>query len=1197
MTATRETVAQLQNLYQYLKTEDPAQSEKVLDVIDKLIHEKVMVGFGGHFSAGKSTLINHLLDKQMLPSSPIPTSANIVEITAGEPYTMTYFHHDLPEKYEGETDFETIQALCKNGNDISRVVISRPDCGLPEHVTVLDTPGVDSTNDADRLITESSLHLMDVLYYVMDYNHVQSEVNVKFLMEMQERGTPFSVVINQIDKHNEAELSFEDFKQSVEHSFSSRGIEPEAIYYISLRDFSYDKNEYEALKAAFTQLYSSSYARVQEQAVKAAETIIEESVHNRSDGFFQREQELKDRKEHLDKGMSESHLTQEDRRDTEQVISEAADLFKRRVSSFIPNAYLMPSSLRDEAEKFLESRQRGFKVGVLFTKKKTEEVKEERESAFYDQVLESIEKNLKWPLKERLLEVTEELSITDEELLNEIQRFNFIYEKAKLQDMIEPGASVTGHYILRYTDQLSNDIKKEMRQFVNQWWNQIEKHIRNEKKKEYEKNKSVFQAMEEKDQIVEELEQMEEDLASYRKNLYQSLENETLSSMVKDLIKNDLEEREKRVQHKQITSELLEQTVERNFDEDLSPEPSLTEGQASIDSTLQRVTKALSIVEDVEGIDGLVHQLRDKQDRLRNRHYTVALFGAFSAGKSSFANALLGDTLLPASPNPTTATINKISPSSDENPHGSIQAIVKKEEELLDDLEPIFTKLELRSDTLSGYVTQLESVKDLSRLDHRSTSFLEAFLNGYNSMKEHLGQSISIPWNEFSMYVAEESKSCFIESVEIFYDCPFTEAGITLVDTPGADSVNARHTDVSFEYIKDADAVLFVTYYNHPFSKADESFLTQLGRVKDSFAMDKMFFIINAVDLASSEEEVKHVEKYVADQLGRFDIRKPRLFSLSSLIGLREKQGERGQSSGINAFEAQFNQFLHGELAEVLTQSMERNLNELKETLATFIENNQLNEKERKQFLKKAKAQHEEALDVIKDFDRMKEKESLKNKIDKQIYYVHHRMMLNFTDYFKRHFNPATINGKDQTIQDQLREARDELVQEIEFEMNQEFKAVGVRIERLLEGLIDQIQQESEGELKKVRKHLRLERREWPSIPLPAFHGELVIDERQSSSILKKFKSPRAFFELNEKEEMKDEFADLISPILKNQLDEANKIMKDYYEQQWQYLLEDHVHEWRHQIDASFNSLIHSVENPPDIGPLEKKFEQINKLV
>ena len=88
----------------------------------------------------------------------------------------------------------------------------------------------------------------------------------------------------------------------------------------------------------------------------------------------------------------------------------------------------------------------------------------------------------------------------------------------------------------------------------------------------------------------------------------------------------------------------------------------------------------------------------------------------------------------------------------------------------------------------------------------------------------------------------------------------FNKAGVALVDTPGADSINARHTDVAFQYIKNADAILFVTYYNHVFSRADREFLIQLGRVKDTFALDKMFFLINAADLAESEEELEMVK-------------------------------------------------------------------------------------------------------------------------------------------------------------------------------------------------------------------------------------------------------------------------------------------------------------------------------------------------
>ena len=44
----------------------------------------------------------------------------------------------------------------------------------------MDTPGVDSTDDAHRLSTESSLHVADLVFYVMDYNHVQSGLNFTF---------------------------------------------------------------------------------------------------------------------------------------------------------------------------------------------------------------------------------------------------------------------------------------------------------------------------------------------------------------------------------------------------------------------------------------------------------------------------------------------------------------------------------------------------------------------------------------------------------------------------------------------------------------------------------------------------------------------------------------------------------------------------------------------------------------------------------------------------------------------------------------------------------------------------------------------------------------------------------------------------------------------------------------------------------
>lgn len=102
------------------------------------------------------------------------------------------------------------------------------------------------------------------------------------------------------------------------------------------------------------------------------------------------------------------------------------------------------------------------------------------------------------------------------------------------------------------------------------------------------------------------------------------------------------------------------------------------------------------------------------------------------------------------------------------------------------------------------------------------------------------------------------------------------------MDTPGADSIHSRHTNTSLHYVKHSDAIIYVNYYNHAFSRADREFLIQLGRVKDTFALDKMFFILNAADLAKDQQELKLVENYLVDQLQQYGINQPSVYSLSS---------------------------------------------------------------------------------------------------------------------------------------------------------------------------------------------------------------------------------------------------------------------------------------------------------------------------
>ncbi|MCA0968978.1 dynamin family protein [Halobacillus litoralis] len=1186
------TKSTLSYLYERLKKEDEKAGEKILDLLEKMEAGQKRIGFAGHFSAGKSTLINTLLERELLPSSPIPTSANIVHLSEGKPHTTAYFKESPPSRFEGDLPFETVKALCKDGGQITRVDITREGTGLPLNVTLLDTPGVDSTNDADRLITESSLHTMDFLYYVMDYNHVQSEVNLQFLLEMQERNTPFSIVINQIDKHSEDELPFDSFKQSVSDSLAQWGIIPESIYFVSLKDFNFPRNEWESLNEDFRRQFTHSENADQPTEEKAGQ-ILTESLR-------QKLSILEEEWSELDESIQEIASSVPDQakhhyRSFEEVKEEAETLFQEQVRSFIKNAYLMPGRLRDDAESFLHSTQPGFKVGFLFSKNKTEVEKNEREQTFYDELCKVVEQNLVWPLRERMFSVMETLDLQSHKVQEVVQK-PFRYDRKRLHELIEPGAQVTGAYVLRYTEQVANDLKSKMKAHIEAWQKALLEELNQESESKESEHSKTYDAVQKMKALEEQQECVQEDIHHLKQRYQDWLDHPAPTEDILTLVETDLQDRRNKI-ISMDPGDVVQEEKEYKQEENVTQDPervSTTKGEV-----LETMDHLVQTAGDIDGLEELFRHLEEKRNRLEKRRYTVALFGAFSAGKSSFANALLGEPLLPSSPNPTTATINKISPPEEGFDHKSVKVEVKRESELLDDLYAALGKRKAETDSLDHLYHEIERMNDESwnDLNQKNRSFIRAFQEGYSEMKERIGTTFRIEEEHFESYVSDERYSCFIESMELFYDSYWTRKGITLVDTPGADSVNARHTDVSFEYIKDADAVLFVTYYNHPFSKADQSFLTQLGRVKDSFQMDKMFFLINASDLASSDEELQSVESYVREQLQNFQIRNPRLFSLSSKKALERKRSTGEAAPGLQRFEQQFEAFLDEELQQVIIESMWEDMDHIVETMKSFIDYARLNEGERAEQLSRLRSGRQSAEELLKKMDPSSEYNRIQNKTEKQVHYVHERMMLNGNDLFKQHINPATVSGKQDTPKEELKRAIRELDGEVDYERKQELRAVSLRLERMVEERMQEEKERITKELRAIQDHLSLQMPEWESVQVPSFHLQRFFAEQEIKQMVKMFRNTRAFFEKNEKEALKDAMLESLSPKLKRTLNKEQTEIESYYQRVWDERYDYCQKQWLIQVDATFERLVHRLEHSVPVENLEAAYDKVKTLV
>src|SRR5699024_6284619 len=121
---------------------------------------------------------------------------------------------------------------------------------------------------------------------------------------------------------------------------------------------------------------------------------------------------------------------------------------------------------------------------------------------------------------------------------------------------------------------------------------------------------------------------------------------------------------------------------------------------------------------------------------------------------------------------------------------------------LFQDLVGITKSLDPKADSLQSLLQWVkeEQIYQNNTLKHMYQAYLQAMLKGYEDHKALLGNTLRVGLDAFQTYVSYETKACFVESIDVFYDCDITKQGITLVDTPGADSINSRHTNVAFDY-------------------------------------------------------------------------------------------------------------------------------------------------------------------------------------------------------------------------------------------------------------------------------------------------------------------------------------------------------------------------------------------------------------
>lgn len=1135
----------------YKKNEDHERLAKTVLFADKLIKKEYAIGFAGHFSAGKSSMINALTGDQLLPSSPIPTSANVVKVHKSEEnYAIAYLTGEAPVRFNSDYDIKTVKEFAKNGALVSQIEIGHSKSVLPMGVTVMDTPGVDSTDDAHRMSTESALHLADIVFYVMDYNHVQSELNFQFTKTLMKHNPNVYLIVNQVDKHKDQELSFEDFKKSVADSFGNWGVYPKGIYFTSLKAKDLAYNDFDEVKS----IVMNSIDGWQEQLVENAENTLAQMHYEHGLFLEQNKADLIEQNDEL--------LSQNDWERRDDILDEYSSVvrqlelysvekwemsFNNKRDELLENAVLMPFELRDRLGKFVESMQKDFKVGLLFAAKKTQAERESRKEALYELYQSIVGAQISGHMLNLMKSSLREVGALTDELSLEIDAFKFDIPFSVIENEMRLDARA-GDALLNFANRVVSATRMWFKRATDDWKEEKKAYIKELSFIKIEPLKKKKAAMTDKVNVINEVIHIEEQQKYFE--IQKTVDIRTLNKEADEYVKTWIfEEKDARENMRVFDPAMVavEETVTEEIEAD---DLSQSEYNVQLDQAVQNALAAANAVEPIAGFQEVSTYLKNKVARLEEKDFTIALFGAFSAGKSSFSNALMGQKVLPVSPNPTTAAINKIRPVSPDHPHETADVKLKTVEQMTEDIIASYGAIGVSVTSLEDAFSKAQKALDVELTDERlhvHKSFVRAFAKSYEMFKDKLGTVIRTERDEFELFVAQEDRSCFVDSIDFYFDCELTRLGVTLVDTPGADSINARHTGVAFEYIRNADAILFITYYNHAFAKADREFLIQLGRVKDAFELDKMFFVVNAIDLASDEQEAEDVKTYVRNELMRFGIRKPRLFGVSSLLALKEKVENTELESGMKPFEESFHYFLSEELMALAVQALVEETEKTTERLSVLIKQTEDNLSRKDERLAE--------LDNIEKFVRMTFEQTAAKVMKKDIaqeqkeliYYVLQRVYFRYTDFFKESYNPTVFNTKSTSEAQQF--ALTELMQSLSFDFEQEMRVTNFRISKFIVAKTAERYTADARKLKDMNEGFSFTPFELEDPAILDFEGPFK-DASKYKEVNKLYKNQKAFFENNERFILRDALEDLSKPDAQAYLDEQAERMTNWAEQQ-----------------------------------------------
>ena len=297
------------------------------------------------------------------------------------------------------------------------------------------------------------------------------------------------------------------------------------------------------------------------------------------------------------------------------------------------------------------------------------------------------------------------------------------------------------------------------------------------------------------------------------------------------------------------------------------------EGQIqAIDSILKMDSGTVVSAELRKHLKALKTEAETVLRKLRSNEFEIAIVGEESSGKSTFANALMGNSILPRADKRCTYTSTRIAYSGDDSEDSAVVSFYTVDEfnfDFWDKLRQLcFPNYEMYSfDTLdySKYKTIYDNdvpddVKDRKNTDSIKSD-VETIIKHADKIRQLLGRpektfnSEEINHGDLRAYITDEVKALAVSGVIIYSKQLVGMKNAVIYDVPGFNSPTALHKQQTLNRMKSADAIIITAKGDEPSITEGPLKILQESDDDGNLLQDKLFVFANKIERSTDVKD------------------------------------------------------------------------------------------------------------------------------------------------------------------------------------------------------------------------------------------------------------------------------------------------------------------------------------------------------